>query len=287
MKTRMYMRWIGICLLGLFMAGCANYTYEAEEWHVAIIDSSTADVAVRYIGIGAKTTDPEKRSDLAIKLQEIADGARTDVLTPRLNSATQRVYIEKGQVVLEETGTMPNPLSWFAQTGFDPRTWFGDPLNLAESGQTVVKRDLDENRQILATNGQVTDESTFRTMQVQGVPIEFGSDYNWQQEGDEPVDRELQEPEMLRLIMWPAQARLFYWKFSGAAFNEDWQSLTPEFSGTIQPPVAEEAEEVVTETDEMSDEQMLENYTPAGSAAEENLESIDGEDASSRDESIQ
>lgn len=223
--------------LSLLTVGCASFTYQEEEWRVAIVDNTQSDVTVRYSGVGTTSTDPDTRRARLERLRTAVADNSGPVFTPRLRNVSRRLYQEDGVLVLEESGTMRNPLSWFAQTSMNPLYWFNDPLNLAIRGNMVVKRDIDKNRQILASNGHVTDETTFQTIHLRNVPFELGSDRAWQLRDEEPVDREIREPQELRLIVWPDEARFFYWKFSGPSFGNDGVSLLPEYIDALTAPL--------------------------------------------------
>ena len=139
----------------------------------------------------------------------------------------------RNKIVMEETGTIRNPLSWFEQTGLNIFSWFNDPIDLSLSGRYIVKSGWDDSDVLLATNGRVVDENTYATLLNGKMPLAIGGDTQWRR--DEPLSLEdLSERDSMQVIVWPSAARMFYWKFSGPAFNKDWQSLAPEFTDLLE-----------------------------------------------------
>jgi len=219
----------------LFLAGCSNFTYETQSWRIAEVSDSSADVIVRYVGIGATSKNIEKRAEKAKRLIELATEKNTsDPITPKLSNASRKVFIQDGKVVIEETGTIRNPLSWFEQTGLNIFNWFYDPVDLSLSGKYIVKSGWGNSDILLATNGRVTDEDTFASSRLRmDAPLAIGGDTQWHR--DVPMEIEdFSVPEKRQVIVWPSSSRIFYWKFSGPAFNKDWQSLAPEFTALME-----------------------------------------------------
>ena len=63
-----------IGLTVLFVAGCASVPpYETEDWRLAIVDSDTAEVTVRYEGFGSPSNDAAKRAKYVETLKEMAE----------------------------------------------------------------------------------------------------------------------------------------------------------------------------------------------------------------------
>jgi len=221
-----------LAFIGAFLfTGCSNFTYETQSWRIAETSGNSADVIVRYVGIGATSKNIEKRAEKARKLVEFAsDKGSIDPITPKLRNASRKVFIQDGKVVVEETGTMRNPLSWFEQTGFNVLNWFYDPIDLSISGKYIVKSGWEDSTILLATNGRVTDENTFASSRLRiDTPLAIGGDTQWRR--DVPMEAaDFSVPEKRQVIVWPSASKIFYWKVSGPAFNKDWQSLAPEFA---------------------------------------------------------
>jgi len=236
MKTiARFFTWCSLLAAGLFLfAGCASYTYETQSWRIAEANEDSADVIVRYFGVGSTSKDVKKRAEKAKEIIELAaDKNPKNPITPRLKNAHRKVYLQDGKVVIEEMGTINNPLSWFEQTGLNIFTWFNDPIDLSIVGRYIVKSADDGNNVLLATNGRVIDEDIFSSSILKlDTPLAIGGDTIWQ--NSEPRDiTDLSEPEKRQLIVWPRASRLFYWKFSGPAYNKKWQNLAPEVSALI------------------------------------------------------
>ena len=238
------------CLLcasiGVFLfTGCASFTYENQSWRVAEVSDSSADVIVRYIGIGVTSKNIEKRAEKAKELIELAnEKSPVDPITPKLRNASRKVFVQDGKIVVEESGTVRNPLSWFEQTGLNVLNWFYDPIDLSISGRYIIKSGWGDPDILLATNGRVTDGDTFASTRLSiNTPLAIGGDTQWLR--DEPAGlADLAEREKHQIIVWPRASRLFYWKLSGPSFNKDWQSLAPEFIALMK----ETRTELKTET---------------------------------------
>jgi len=239
--------------IGVFLfTGCSSFTYENQSWRVAEVSDSSADVIVRYIGVGVTSKNIEKRAGKAKKLIELAnEKPPVDPITPKLRNASRKVFVQDGKIVVEESGTMRNPLSWFEQTGLNVLNWFYDPIDLSISGRYIIKSGWGDPDILLATNGRVTDEDTFASSRLSiNTPLAIGGDTQWLR--DEPLGlTDLAAREKHQIIVWPRASRLFYWKLSGPAFNKDWQSLAPEFIALMK----ETQTELKTET---QDEEKIE-----------------------------
>lgn len=222
--------------IGVFLfTGCSSFTYENQSWRVAEVSDSSADVIVRYIGIGVTSKNINERAEKAKELIELAnEESPVDPITPKLRDASRRVFVQDGKIVVEESGTVRNPLSWFEQTGLNVLNWFYDPIDLSISGRYIIKSGWGDPDILLATNGRVTDEDTFASSRLSiSTPLAIGGDTQWLR--DEPLGlTDLAEREKHQIIVWPRASRLFYWKLSGPAFNKDWQSLAPEFIELIK-----------------------------------------------------
>jgi len=222
--------------IGVFLfTGCSNFTYETQSWRIAETSGNSADVIVRYVGIGATSKNIEKRAEKARKLVELAtEKEPTDPITPKLKNVSRKVFMQDGKVVVEETGTIRSPLSWFEQTGFNILNWFYDPIDLSLSGKYIVKSGWEDSTVLLATNGRVTDEDTFASSRLRiNTPLAIGGDTQWRR--DVPMGlADFSTPEKRQVIVWPSASKIFYWKVSGPAFNKDWQSLAPEFSALME-----------------------------------------------------
>ncbi|RLD12423.1 MAG: hypothetical protein DRI44_00710 [Chlamydiae bacterium] len=228
------------CLLFTFIGivlftGCSTFTYETQSWRIAETSGSSAEVIVRYVGIGATSKNIEKRAEKAKELVKIASEKNTDdPITPKLQNVHRKVFLQDGKVVIEETGTIRNPLSWFEQTGLNFFNWFYDPIDLSLSGKYIVKSGWNDSNILLATNGRVIDEDTFASSRLRlDTPLAIGGDTQWFR--DVPRgESDLIERDKHQVIVWPQASRIFYWKLSGPAFKKSWQSLAHEFSALMK-----------------------------------------------------
>ena len=232
MKSHVFKLGCLLCasIVVFLFTGCSSFTYENQSWRVAEISDNSAEVIVRYIGIGVSSKNIGIRAEKAKKLVELADEIPpVDPITPKLRDASRKVFVQDGKIVIEESGTMRNPLSWFEQTGLNVLNWYYDPIDLSISGRYIIKSGWGDPDILLATNGRVTDEDTFASSRLSiDTPLAIGGDTQWLR--DEPAGlSDLAEREKHQIIVWPSASRLFYWKLSGPAFNKDWQSLAPEF----------------------------------------------------------
>ena len=213
------------CLLG----GCASLTYEAEEWRVAVPPEGNAHAIVRYIGLGTSTRDTSAREKMVAKIRTMAEAESPgSAYAPLLRNPQRKVYLEGDRIVLEESGDVHDPFTWFEQTGLNPVGWFSGSLKLAQKGNYVVKRGIEENQQILASDGRVVDEDTYTTILKNALPLEISTDTQWQRREGTRNDESVRD-ERLNLIMWPRVARTFYWRLSGRGFGKRWQSLATEY----------------------------------------------------------
>ncbi len=220
---------VALALAAALLSGCSSVSYQTEEWRVAVPEQGDARAVVRYIGIGTTSKDPAAREKMAEKLKQLADEKRpASGFAPTLQNVRRRVYMEGDKLVLEETGTVPNPLSWQQQSGLNPLGWFSAGPSLITQGDHILKRDLDSNRNVLASDGKIMDEDTYTRNLRDKKPIGISTDTSWQRPAEQPVPDEmtLQEAEV---IVWPRQARTFYWKVSGKGFKQSWQSLSREY----------------------------------------------------------
>jgi len=211
------------------LSSCSSVSYQTEEWRIAVPEQGDARAVVRYIGIGTSSKDPAAREKMAEKLKLLADEKRpTTGFAPTLQNVRRRVYMEGDKLVLEETGTLPNPLSWQEQSGLNPLGWFSSGPSLVTKGDYILKRDIDSTRNVIASDGQIMDEDTYTRGLRDKKPIGISTDTSWQRPAEQPVPDEmtLQEAEV---IVWPRQARTFYWKVSGKGFQQAWQSLAREY----------------------------------------------------------
>jgi len=214
-----------LCLLG----GCASMTYEAEEWRVAVPPGGEAHAVVRYIGLGAAAKDAASRTKMIEKIHKLAAAESPgSSYAPVLCNPQRKVYLEGSKLVLEESGSIRNPFTWFEQTGLNPAGWFSGSLKLSQKGDFVVKRGLEGNQQVIATDGRLVDEDTYTTILKGVVPFDLKGDTKWQRHEDQPNEEDVRS-ENLTLIMWPRAARTFYWKLSGRAFGKQWQALGDEY----------------------------------------------------------
>jgi len=222
-----------ICLAVTFvLVGCSTpFTYESVEWRVVVDGPENASAFVKYNGIGVNSKNETVRKKAVEELKEFtADKNPDSPFTSELSDAKRKVYTEDNKIIVEETGKISNPLSWFAQTGLNPFTWFDDSINLTVNRTHIIKNVEAASGEIIATSGQVMDEDTFRTILAKQkfIPLELNSDTQWQRHDLEPIDQEI-FMNKLQVIIWPQDAKSFYWKFTGSGAGKDWQSLTEEY----------------------------------------------------------
>lgn len=233
----------GLALALLPLAGCSSYTYQAQEWRVTAVGDD-AQVSVRYTGIGAATTNPVERAEALDKVEQLAaDVHPSSPLTPSLRNVTRKVYVEGNSLIIEETGTRSNPLSWLQQLNM--------ANDLSVRSEHIVLKDIGEDRIVLASNGRVLDEDTYtRLFRNTRMPVNLGTDTRWMREGETRPD-EIAQDETLQVIVWPREARMFYWKLSSPSYKDyrPWYSLAPDYLAHRQvhaavdtPPAEDEGE---------------------------------------------
>jgi len=214
------------------LAGCSTpFTYESVEWRVAVDAPENASAVVRYNGIGVNSKNEEERKKAVEELKKIADDKNpSSPITSELTDASRKVFIEDGRIVIEESGKIRNPLSWFVQTGLNPFSWFDDEVNLTINRNHIIKNIESAQGEVLATSGQVMDEDTYETI-LKGekmIPMDLNRDTQWQRRDREPIEEAVFR-QRLQVIVWPSSSKSFYWKFRGPASGKEWQSLAEEF----------------------------------------------------------
>jgi hypothetical protein len=213
----------------LLLIGCSTVTYQTEEWRMIVPEKGDARAVVRYVGVGTASTDPAARERAATRIKELAqDQQPSKPFAAPLKNVQRRVYMENDKIVLEESGTVPNPLTWGQQSGLNPFNWFSGQPKLVERGNYIVKRDVDDTGALLASDGRIVDEDTYTRLLRDGQPVGITTDTRWQRHEDEPLPDEVRRPRA-EIIVWPRDARAFYWKQSGAGFDKSWQSLAREY----------------------------------------------------------
>ncbi|MCX7848340.1 MAG: hypothetical protein N2595_09970 [bacterium] len=223
------------------VGGCATLTYEAEEWRVAVPAEGDAQAVVRYIGLATRSEDPATREALAGRIEELAkETAPGSAFGPLRAVSTRKVYMEGNKIVLEETGTLRNPFNWFNQSGLNPATWWSPAPELVQKKEFIVMRDIESPRRVIATDGRVVDEDTYTRILKSRLPIEISTDTKWQRQEDRPTEEDVQA-EQAQVILWPRNARTFYWKISGPAFGKPGQLLSREYVVRVKPKVEKAA----------------------------------------------
>ena len=108
------------------LTGCSTpFTYESVEWRIAVDGPEDASAFVKYNGIGVNSKKEEVRKKAIEELKEfVADENPDTPFTSGMFDVTRKVYTEDNRIVIEETGKIKNPLSWFVQTGLNPLAWF-------------------------------------------------------------------------------------------------------------------------------------------------------------------
>lgn len=226
----------GIATLAL-LCGCATLTYEAEEWRVAVPARGDAHAVVRYIGMATPSVKPATRDKLAATIEDMAkDTTPGSAFAPLRSVTSRKVYMEGNKIVLEEAGTLRNPFTWFNQSGLNPATWWSPAPELVRKEEFIVMRDIESPRRVIATDGRVVDEDTYTSILKSRLPVEISSDTKWQRQEDRPTEDDVRA-QQAELILWPRNARAFYWKISGPAFGKPQQSLSPEYIARVKPRV--------------------------------------------------
>ena len=220
---------LALALTGVLLSSCSSVSYQTEEWRMAVPEQGDARAVVRYIGVGTNTKDPAAREKMAEKIKLLAEEKRPSKgFAPALRNVRRRVYMEGDKLVLEETGTLPNPLSWQEQSGLNPLDWFSSGPALVTKGDYILKRDIDSTRNVIASDGKVMDEDSYTRSLRDKKPLGISTDTSWQRPGEQPVPDET-SMQPAEVIVWPRQARTFYWKVSGKGFKQSWQSLAHEY----------------------------------------------------------
>lgn len=226
---------LGSMLIGLLLNGCATLTYEAEEWRIAVPAEGDAQAVVRYIGLATPSTDPGTREKLAARIEELAKEKEPgSAFAPLRTVSSRKVYVEGNRIVLEEAGTLRNPFYWINQSGLNPATWWSPAPELVRKEEFIVKRDIEDTQRVIATDGRVVDEDTYTTILKSRLPVEISTDTQWQRQEDRRIEDEV-PPKQAELILWPRNARTFYWKLSGPAFGKPGQLLTREYMARVKP----------------------------------------------------
>lgn len=219
------------------LCGCATLTYEAEEWRVAVPAQGDAHAVVRYIGMATPSAKPATRDKLAAKIEDMAkDTTPGSAFAPLRSVTSRKVYMEGNKIVLEEAGTLRNPFTWFNQSGLNPATWWSPAPELVRKDEFIVMRDIESPRRVIATDGRVVDEDTYASILKSRLPIEISTDTKWQRQEDRPTEDDVRA-QQAELILWPRNARSFYWKISGPAFGKPQQLLSREYVARVQPRV--------------------------------------------------
>ena len=213
-----------LCLIGaltLLLAGCASIPpYETEDWRLAIVDSDTAEVTVRYEGFGSPSNDAAKRERYVETLKEMAEDREPGTpLTPRMKNARRYFLVENDSLIMVEQGEIPNPLSWFEQSGLNPMTWFGSDVNMSVKDGHIIKWGFSSENEIVAASGQVMNERDYsRVLTALDNRNITGDNQDWESDGQ-------------TIIVWPGETRAFNWKVASRGYLKNYRSLSYEFSG--------------------------------------------------------
>ena len=205
----------------LLLAGCSSVPpYETEDWRIAIVDSDTAEATIRYEGFGSPSSDPAKRESLVEKLKEMAEDKNpSSPLTPRLSNASRYFLVENGSLIMVEQGEIPNPLSWFEQSGLNPMTWFGSDVNMSVRDGNIIKWGFTSPDEIVAASGQVMNERDYSrvlsSLDNRNVTLDKTE---WDSDGQ-------------TIIVWPGETRAFNWKTTSRGYLKNYPSLAYEFTG--------------------------------------------------------
>jgi hypothetical protein len=205
----------------LLLAGCSSVPpYETEDWRIAIVDSDTAEATVRYEGFGSPSSDPAKRALLVETLKEMAEDKNpSSPLTPRLSNASRYFLVENGSLIMVEQGEIPNPLSWFEQSGLNPMTWFGSDVNMSVRDGNIIKWGFTSPDEIVAASGQVMNERDYSrvlsSLDNRNVTLDKTE---WDSDGQ-------------TIIVWPGETRAFNWKTTSRGYLKNYPSLAYEFTG--------------------------------------------------------
>ena len=212
-----------LCLtfLALLLSACSSIPpYETEDWRVAIVDSDTAEATVRYEGFGSPSSDPAKRAAYCETLKELAEDKNpSSPLTPRMSNARRYFLVENGSLIMVEQGEIPNPLSWFEQSGLNPMTWFGSDVNMSVRDGHIIKWGFSSQDEIVAASGQVMKERDYSRILTTLDNRNVSNDpQDWESDGQ-------------TIIVWPGETRAFNWKVASRGYLKNYRSLAYEFSG--------------------------------------------------------
>ena len=206
------------------LVGCSSRpAYETEDWSIAVIDSDTAEATVRYEGFVCSSDSLDKRVSEAALLKELAEDTNpSSPWTPRLKNARRYFLVENDSLIMVEQGELPNPLSWFEQSGLNPVTWFGSDVNMSVKNGRVIKWGFGSPAEIVAASGQVMNEKELGTVltSLDSANTIANTGDNW-------------DPDGQTVIVWPGEARAFNWKIAGNGYLKNWKSLTPDFEREV------------------------------------------------------
>ncbi|MBR5900720.1 hypothetical protein IKZ40_00040 [bacterium] len=213
-----------LCLTGaltLLLAGCASLPpYETEDWRLAIVDSDTAEATVRYEGFCSPSNDAATREKYVETLKEMAEDKEPGTpFTPRMKNARRYFLVENDSLIMVEQGEIPNPLSWFEQSGLNPMTWFGSDVNMSVKDGHVIKWGFASENEIVAASGQVMNERDYSRVLTALDNRNVTTDpQEWESDGQ-------------TIIVWPGETRAFNWKVASRGYLKNYRSLAYEFSG--------------------------------------------------------
>ena len=210
-----------LTILALLLSACSSIPpYETEDWRVAIVDSDTAEAVVRYEGFGSPSSDPAKRAAYCETLKELAeDKEPSSPLTPRMSNARRYFLVENGSLIMVEQGEIPNPLSWFEQSGLNPMTWFSSDVNMSMKNGYVIKWGFASPEEIVAASGQVMNERDYSRILASLDNRNVTTDKTeWDTDGQ-------------TIIVWPGETRAFNWKTTSRGYLKNYPSLAYEFTG--------------------------------------------------------
>ena len=240
-----------LCLafLALFVSACSSIPpYETEDWRVAIVSSDIAEATVRYEGFGSPSSDPVKKAAYCEALKELAlDKNPSSPLTPRMSNARRYFLVENGSLIMVEQGEIPNPLSWFEQSGLNPMTWFSSDVNMSVKNGHVIKWGFSSPDEIVAASGQVMNERDYSRILASLDNRNVTTDKTeWDTDGQ-------------TIIVWPGETRAFNWKTTSRGYLRNYPSLAYDFTGDesykVEP--ALKVSEVLNEAQGMNEEERI------------------------------
>ena len=247
-----------LCLIGLaalLVAGCASVPpYETEDWRIAIVDSDTAEATVRYEGFCSPSNDAAKRAGYVETLKEMAEDKEPGTpITPRMKNARRYFLVENDSLIMVEQGEIPNPLSWFEQSGLNPMTWFGSDVNMSVRDGHVIKWGFSSPSEVVAASGQVMNERDYSRVLTALENRNVTADpQDWESDGQ-------------TIIVWPGETRAFNWKVASRGYLKNYRSLAGEFTG------AEDAGESGLNVSEVISEAAGETPEASGELQEESV----------------